>query len=172
MSDEAAHSAIVLTMNALREVFSPASLDPPLGGGTDQVWFFAGDGTPLAAFDAFSQGCDCAQPFVWARLVRRYRSETFPAPFVGPTACQLPVVLQIEIGAARCALVGDVELSAYEDEAEISLDDSWRIELALCRIVGRIKQGDCGEQAATDMVVPYGPEGGVRAWTGTAYIQL
>ncbi|UYP17714.1 hypothetical protein OED52_13640 [Rhodococcus sp. Z13] len=160
-------------ITALREAFDPNSACPPLGGGTKHVRVFAGDAIPLSAWDAHRDGEGCDQPFVWVRLVRRYRTQQFPAPFVGPAPCGLPKAVAIEIGVGRCAVV-DTE-PAWEDyanEAEISIDDSWRIDLALCRAMGRIERKECGTATAIDAVVPYGPEGGVIAQIGTAYVQL
>ena len=57
----------------------------------------------------------------------------------------------------------------YATEAEISLDDSWRIELALCRAAALIR--GIGYSAGIGEVSPYGPEGGVVAWMGEAYVQ-
>ena len=159
---------------ALVEAFTGGSTNPPLGGGTDTVRIFAGDATPLAAWDAHAAECDCNAPFVWIRLARRYRSDAFPTPTVGATPCGAPVVAALEIGVGRCAVV-DAEPSwqDYEDEALISFDDSWRIELALCRASQHIAADpDCATNTATDQVIPYGPEGGVIAWLGTLYVQL
>lgn len=159
---------------ALREAFDPESSQPPLGGGSTTVRFFAGDAVPTAAWDAHADQCNCGEPFLWVRLIRRYRSQQFPTPFVGPSPCDTPVVVAVEIGAARCAVV-DVEPTweQYAEEAEISADDSWRMELALCRAMSKIKaDDDCGDLTAQDSILPYGPEGGILAWLATAYVQL
>lgn len=164
---------------ALREAFSPTSSFPPLGGGTERVRVFAGAAPPLEAVDLHlrDDGCGCGgEPFVWVRLMRRYRSRNFPQPFVGVDPCGAPTVAAIEIGVARCAAVfaEDCDWSAYEAEAEVSLDDSRRIELALCRAIKLLAAAPerCSEMVATDMVVPFGPEGGVIAWVGTLYARV
>jgi hypothetical protein len=158
---------------ALREAFDPNSTHPPIGGGTTDVRLFAGDAIPLSAWDAHREGSDCSNPFLWVRLVRRYRTQQFPSPYVGPAPCGAAAVIAVEIGVGRCAVV-DAEPSwqDYADEAEVSIDDSWRIDLALCRAMGKVAQQECGLQTAIDSVVPYGPEGGVIAWIGTGYVQL
>lgn len=176
---DGADCIINTVITALREVFSPTSgYGEPLGGGTELVRVFAGAAAPLAAVDMHLEGdgCGCGQqPFVWVRLMRRYRSRQFPQPYVGDDPCGSPVVVAVEIGIARCAAVFAGEnctWAAYEAEAEISLDDSRRIEVALCRAVGLLKASHCSDVAATDMVVPFGPEGGVMAWIGTLYARV
>lgn len=159
---------------AVREAFSPESPLPPVGGGTSKVRVFAGDAAPLAAWDAHREDCECGEPFLWVRLMRRYRTHSFPTPYVGPDPCPKPIVAAIEIGVGRCAAMSmeGCDWTAYESEAEISLDDSWRVELALCRVIARLKKDGCSDTVATDAVIPYGPEGGVVAWIGTFYAQV
>lgn len=158
---------------AMREVFDPASSYPPLGGGSTVVRAFAGDATPMAAVDFHVNETGCGNdPFLWVRLARRYRSQTFPQPYVGPDGCAAQVVVAVEVGVARCAVIetGDgPDWDALANEAEISLDDSGRIELALCRASALMKSANCSDMQAVDAVVPYGPDGGVIAWTGTIY---
>jgi hypothetical protein len=159
---------------AMQQAFTGGSDNPPLGGGSEDVRLFAGDAIPLAAWDAHAEGCGCNVPFLWIRLARRYRSTSFPTPTVAPNPCGAPVVVALEVGVGRCAIV-DPEPSweQYEDEALVSFDDSWRIELALCQASSLIAADpDCATNTATDLVVPFGPEGGVIAWLGTLYVQL
>lgn len=161
-------------VTAMREVFAADASVPPLGGGTSKVRVFAGDAAPLSAWDAHRDDCNCTEPFLWVRLMRRYRSKTFPSPYVGPDPCPVPVVAAIEIGVGRCASMSleGCSWTEYENEAEISLDDSWRIELALCRAGNLMKRSGCADLTASDAVIPYGPEGGVVAWIGTLYAQV
>lgn len=157
---------------ALREVFDPASDCPPDGGGSTDVRFFAGDGAPLAAWDAHASGKHgCNAPFLWVRAMRRFRSLSFPAPTIATYPCDLPRVLAVEIGVGRCAVVDQQpSWSDYAVEAEVSLDDSWRVELALCRAAGALRAA--GYAVGTDTIAPYGPDGGVVAWTAVAYVQF
>lgn len=159
------------TICALREAFDPASSYPPLGGGSTIVRVFAGEATPLAAVDLHIADVECGgDPFLWVRLVRRYVTQTFPQPYVGPDGCAAQRVVAVEIGVARCAVISSSpEWAALAEEAEISLDDSGRIELALCRASTLMKSKNCSDMQALDAVVPYGPEGGILAWTGTLY---
>lgn len=174
LRQDPAEVAINALMQAMREAFGPSSEQPPLGGGSSDVKFFAGDAIPLAAWSAHSDGnTDCSVPFLWVRLERRYRSKDFPAPWVGPAPCDVPVVYSLELGVGRCAVV-DPEPSwkDYQDEAEISLDDSWRVQLAMCRAASLLRRTTATVLTAEDGVVPFGPEGGVIAWIGTMYVQL
>jgi hypothetical protein len=175
--DDPANCIINTVASALRMFFAPQSEQPPLGGGTEQVRLFAGDALPIEAWDFFRDGNEgCNEPFVWVRLMRRYRSKDFPAPFVGGDPCPIPVVIAVEIGVARCAAtsIGDCDWECYETEAEISADDSWRIERALCYAATTVRKSDppCSPMVGLDAILPYGPEGGVIAWTGIMYASL
>lgn len=155
---------------AMREAFDPNSSYPPLGGGSKTVRVFAGDGAPLDAVDMHISEC-AKDPFLWVRLVRRYRSQTFPSPYVGADGCATQVAVAVEMGVGRCAVLS-AEEPCWDDlanEAEISLDDSGRIELALCRASALMKDRQCSDMQAIDAIVPFGPEGGVIAWVGTMY---
>jgi hypothetical protein len=66
----------------------------------------------------------------------------------------------------------DCDWTAYESEAEISLDDSARLELAMCRAAALMKAANCSDMVALDIVTPFGPDGGVIAWTGTLYARV
>ena len=166
-------SAVVdVVSRAMREAFDAGSSFPPLGGGSTDVRLLAGDAIPLAMWNAHAdEGCD--EPFLWVRLARRYRTDEFPAATTDPAPCRFPVGLQIEVGVGRCAVV-DMEPSwdDYAREAEVSLDDSWRIELALCRAAGLVESSEHGVDAAIGEVVPFGPEGGVIAWSGELYVRV
>lgn len=158
-------------LQAMAEAFDPASPQPP-SSGTRTVRFFGGDAIPMAAWNAHSGGGEeCAEPFLWVRLVRRFRTDMFPSPALDTTACGLPRVMQFEVGVGRCA-VTEIEpsWSDYALEAAVSLDDSWRIELALCRAGRLLRQ--YGYPTAVGEILPYGPEGGVVAWTGESYVQF
>src|SRR5687767_3156023 len=136
---------------AMREAFDPASTYPPLGGGSTVVRAFAGDATPLAAVDMHINDTECGQaPFLWVRLARRYRSHSFPTPYVGKDGCAAQIVAAVEVGVARCAVIStdQVDWNALAEEAEISLDDSGRIELALCRASALMTERRCSDMQA------------------------
>lgn len=176
MYEDPANCIINYTMSALRAFFTPTSEQPPIGGGTDVIRLFAGDALPIEAWDFFrsEQGDDCSEPFAWVRLVRRYRSQTFPAPYAGDGPCGFPVVIVVELGVARCAaaLREDCDWDCYRTEAEISADDSWRIERAMCYAAQKMRSENCSPAIGFDAVVPYGPDGGVVAWSGSLFAQL
>lgn len=170
-----AHAVVAVFIDALRRAFNPDdAVSPPSGGGTRNIRFFAGDAPALAAFDAHVQGDNCGEPFVWVRVVRRYRSDPdkFPAPMVDTAAgCVSMRVVAVEIGVARCAVV-DLQPTweQYDTEADTLLEDSYRIELALCIAARRLR--DYEHTVGTDTIEPYGPEGGVIAQMAKAYVDL
>lgn len=176
MLPDGAECIVNAVMTAMREAFTAESSAPPLGGGTDRVRFFAGGTDPLAYFDFHvnDPDCGCEKPFVWVRLARRYRSQTFPAPWVGEAPCDQPHVVAVEIGVGRCSSLQTTECdwSAYETEAEISMDDSRRIEIALCRARTLMNRTKCSDAVAFDAVMPYGPTGGVIAWVSMLYARV
>jgi len=168
-----ASEIVTVFIAAMRGYFAPDSECPPDGGGTTAVRFFAGDGA-LPAWEPHGSGCDA--PFLWVRAARRYRSKAskFPAAHVGDGPCgeaDVIRVLAVEIGVGRCTSMTDTpNWDTLADEAEISLDDSWRIEQALCWATKKLRQPN--RAVATDTVEPFGPEGGIVAWTGMAFVQI
>lgn len=173
MIEDPANCVINTVANAMRAAFDPGSAQPPIGGGSTMVRLFAGDGLPIQAWD-FHREDGCDEPFVWVRLMRRYRSENFPAPYSGGDPCPKPVVIAVEVGVARCALVsaGECDWDCYENEAEISIDDSWRIERALCFAATQLRASTCALQVGLDTIAPFGPDGGVGGWTGALFAEL
>lgn len=173
--NDPAWEVISVAMNAMSQAFDPASECPPLGGGTTTVRLFAGSGDFPAAW--IRPGGECEGPLLWVRAAHRYRSRTaqFPTAFVGDIGCseygELRRVLAVEVGVGRCISVdADPDWELLEDEATNSLDDSWRIETVLKAIVCRLRSNE--RAVATDTVAPFGPEGGIVAWTGMAYVQF
>ena len=161
---------VLAFIKALKQAFNPDDVvQPPVGGGSKEVWTFAGDG---ALPDA--QLCK-GVPWLWVRLDRRYRvrKRDFPAAYVGVLDCKNPDVrraVAIEIGVARCTTMeANPKRAVLEDEATIGLDDSWRIALALCMASDALTA--VGHAVVTDTVAPVGPEGGMIAWTGMSYVQ-
>lgn len=146
-------------MNALRAVYSPDSACPPLGGATQKVAFFAADMAPLDEIH-------CASPLLWVRLAGRHRSQVFPDPMIAASPCAGLDVIVLEVGVARCA---DMEGSRKSGEAEVALDDTWRLSRALCLVSGQLKDD---HQVGYDSIIPFGPEGGVIAWTALVYISV
>jgi hypothetical protein len=157
---------------AMRACFNPGSAQVAIGGGSADVRFFAGDGGLPSSL--IPQGDDCEQPLLWVRAAHRYRFRpgAFPAAYVGDGACKDSLrALAVEVGVGRCSTMeAEPDWDTLASEAEISLDDSWRIELALCMASGELRTPK--RAVATDTVAPFGPEGGIIAWTGMAYVQF
>lgn len=159
--DDPASAVITTVMNCLKTLYG-AGLDcPPLGGSTNQVAFFSGDGIPL-------DEVGCEAPFLWVRLASRHRSGMFPEPSLAVSPCGALDVIVVELGIARCAGLSD-DPKVRDKESEIALDDTWRLSKAMCLAASEI--GD-EHQVGTDSVQPYGPEGGIIAWTTTMFISV
>ncbi|OMB79283.1 hypothetical protein [Mycolicibacterium conceptionense] len=165
-------------ITAMKAAFNPDDkVQPPLGGGATDVRFFASDGAlPTAVWDPETGlNISCKSPFLWVRVDRRFRSrqQEFPAVYVGDKDCKAADVVRgvaVEVGVARCADMSErPKWSVLEREAEVSLDDSWRVEMALCMAAGALK---ANHAVATDTIAPLGPEGGLIAWTGMAYVSF
>lgn len=159
----------------LRWAFSANQATPPLGGGTEHVRFFGGDSIPFAAWNSHASSCGCNEPLVWARVVRRYRSGGLPEErFGGPNAgCVDPRAITVEAGVMRCAIT-DPEPSwdDLEREAMVQLDDSYRLDVALCRAMGCAEVEGMAISTLLAAGEPFGPEGGVLAWTQWIHAQL
>ena len=156
-------SAVIQTVLAImRDLFSPKSSCPPLGGGSERVWFLAGDCAPI-------EEVNCSQPFLWVRLAARYHSEGFPDVSVVVSPCGAPEVLVVEVGVARCASMEDPNFDDYTNEAAVSLDDCWRLSRMQCALARELNNE---HQVGADTITPYGPEGGVIAWTSTLDISV
>ena len=83
----------------------------------------------------------------------------------------LAPAVAIEVGVGRCAVMDEQPTWAqYDAEFDTSLEDSWRIELAVCR-AAKLLEADT-YTAATDEILQYGPEGGIICWTSIIYVQF
>jgi hypothetical protein len=156
-----ASDVVNTVITALKDVYGPGLDCPPLGGTTTTVRFFAGDGAPI-------EEIHCDSPLLWVRLMSRHRSVDFPEPDLIASPCGAMDVIVLEVGVARCADM-DPTASVRAGEAEIALDDTWRISKAMCLVSSRLKNDHL---VGTDVIEPYGPEGGVIAWTSTLYVSV
>lgn len=157
---------------AMKEWFGP-SANPPLGGGCDVVRFVAGDSLPIALWNAHSDDCGCGEPFLWVRMTRRYRTERFPQANTVAVPCSASIAISDEIGVARCSvLAAEPSWDDYAREMEISVDDSWRIDSAICRGFALARECGCAVATAIEVTTPAGPQGGVIAWFTTGHVQL
>ncbi|MCM6774981.1 hypothetical protein NDR87_26410 [Nocardia sp. CDC159] len=173
MADRAI-TLIGFVVESLRLAFSENSATPPLGGGSPHVRFFAGDSLPLAAWAGHSASCDCADPMLWVRVVRRFRTATLPNEEPGEiSGCAIPRAITIEAGVMRCAVVAaEPPWDELEREALVQLDDSHRVDAALCRAMQCAERENAAQSTLLAAGEPFGPEGGVIAWTQWAHAQL
>jgi hypothetical protein len=164
-------SAIITdVMNSMRAAFDPDSPCPPLGGGSTNVRFFTWQGAPLSAWDAHNEGGEnCDEPFLWVRLDSRYRTTSFPTESIDQYPCESVEVIPLELGVGRCSrLEAQVDWADLAAEAEVSLDDTWRLMRAMRAVCQKMVAQNY--LSATDTLVPYGPEGGITAWSGMLYV--
>lgn len=117
--------------------------------------------------------CECGA-YLWVRLVARWRtgqSQNQAASTIVLGKCNERRGITIEAGIARCHPL-DATPEELEHHALVQMDDSWRIDNALCAAM----QDSEREQAATDTGLgtgePIGPEGLVLCWVQRAYAQL
>ncbi|MEU9805429.1 hypothetical protein [Mycobacterium sp. NPDC050853] len=172
---DSASDIVNVFISALRQGYDPSSrCPPPEVDVVPAVRFFASDGGVPKSWVPFL-GCESG-PFLWVRVAMRYRAriKDFPAAFTGGQTCadaDVKRVLGVEIGVARCTeMEAEPDWDTIAREAEISLDDSWRLETVLCAAAARLRRD--GYAVATDTIAPDGPDGGLIAWTGMAYVSF
>lgn len=116
------------------------------------------------------EGCGVA----WVRPVTAYPSDSFPEPTGGvETSCASPMVMQVEIGVARCyprPQGRDVIVDPQQmfDATRLYMSDMRAAKRALiCCLPGRAPGGEV-YQTALDSWNPLDPTGGVSggAWSG------
>ncbi|WP_280499025.1 hypothetical protein [Nocardia cyriacigeorgica] len=170
MSDKAV-TIIGLVVEQLRAFFGPDAAVQPLGGGTDVVRILAGDvATPPPWLGSEQDDCTGCDPFLWVRLVRRWRTGNFPQET--PSAvCGAARVVTVEAGIARCYPITD-DPTEQEQHALIQLDDSWRIDNALCLAMRKAENTDVALSTTIGAGEPIGPEGLVLLWVQQAHAQL
>jgi len=168
---------IATCKSVLLQAYSPTGPQPPpKDTAPTAVRFFASmEGVPATWINP---GGEC--PLLWVRLSHRFRSRLsdFPAAVVSDgnsNACLADIkrVACLEIGVGRCtsaSMEADPDWKELEAEAELGLDDSRRIEASLGRILSELRTPQ--RAVAIDTVAPYGPEGGITAWTGLLFVQL
>lgn len=166
-----AHSALTELMRVVRFIYDPNSPYPPLGGGTTRVQFVSGEGpewNPLAGRIGDEQDNETEiNPFLWVRLITRYRSTAFPEPTNG-TGCAGTEVVVFEVGVGRCVNIDPVpDWNVIAEEADWGLDDSWRLSKIGCALAGQLRNTHL---VAYDPATPEGPEGGGIVWSTTVYI--
>lgn len=162
---------VVALLEQLREAFTdPAK--PPRGGVTGPPQLRAGDGIP--PLDNFGDD-ECA--LLWINVTRRYRTTSFPEATVDTARCGSGMVVELQIGVARCSKALDdrggipsaetmaAEFAAQEDDAD-------RLDSVLCRVGSVTEDADIVDQwlpAGTEVI---GPEGGTVAVVAQALFHL
>lgn len=138
---------------------------------SSDVRFFAGGAPAVAAFNAHTDQAGCDEPFLWVRVMRRYRTKVLPNSEASSNGCLLPRAVDVEVGVARCAVVEqEPTWIDYETEAATSLRDSFLLETALRAAQCQLRADTY--IAATSALTPFGPEGGVLGWTADIYAQF
>jgi len=166
-----AHDVVTEVMKVVRAVFDPDSPCPPVGPGSTNVRFFTWAGAPLAAWDAHTAQKGCDEPFLWVRLDSRFRTDQFPRPVIVEGPCKGLRAITLEIGVARCvSMEAQTDWDQLAREASIGIDDSWRVEHILCTASSILSSEPHNLTTAVDTVVPYGPEGGIAAWSGVLHV--
>lgn len=158
---------VVAAQSALLTAFDPDDqVQPPAGGGSTVCRLISGDAVALELWDAHVVGTNCREPFLWVRVHRRFRTEQFPAPTIDISPCNLPEVVELEMGVGRCTRISEmVDWQQQAVEATVALDDSWRLSMASCLFKGLLPNNDVGVGTTN----PYGPEGGVVGWITTLF---
>lgn len=161
---------IVALLDQLRAAFNdPAK--PPRGGITGQPQLRAGDGIP--PLDNYGDGCS----LLFVNVTRRYRSTSFPEATVESSRCRAGMVVELQIGVARCsqALTANGGLPSPETmagEFATQEDDADRLDAVLCRLGSAAEDADIIHDwlpAGTEVV---GPEGGTVAVIAQALFHL
>lgn len=163
--------AITDLMRIVRGIYDPDTTYPPIGGGTKTVHFVSGEGPawdPMASRIGEVEG-DACSPFVWVRLVSRYRTTTFPEAETTVNCGGIPVVA-LEVGVGRCVNIdAEVDWGVIATEAEWGFDDAFRLDRIGCVMKGEYQNR---AQIAVDPILPEGPEGGGVVWSTTIYVGL
>lgn len=159
-------------MNVVRAVYHPDSNYPPIGGGTTQVHLVSGEGPswdPMAGRIGEQDGEKCPNPFVWVRLLSRYRSESFPEPST-TVSCPGISVLALEVGVGRCVNIdAEVDWRVIAQEAEWGIDDAYRLDKIACVLSGYLANRAL---VAAEPAVPEGPDGGGIVWSSNVFIGI
>lgn len=171
-----AYDIVTKVIVIMRAIFGPEGAGcAPVGGGTNRVNFVTGEGPDwdpmVGRYGEDSDDAACQNPFVWVRLVSRYRSEQFPEPTVINT-CGGISVIALELGVGRCVNIDPVaDYDVIAQEAEWGLDDSYRLDKVVCILTG---PDGLGKDAliAADPILPSGPEGGGIVWSTNVTIGI
>ena len=173
MIQDASQEFVTELINVVRAVYRPDSEYPPVGGGTTAVHFVSGEGPSwdpmLGRYGDEQDQTDCPDPFLWVRLITRYRSTSFPEAAVADGCDGIPVLV-MEVGVGRCVNIDpEVDWSVIAKEAEWGLDDAYRLDKIACVLKGYLANRAL---VAAEPATPEGPDGGGIVWSTTVYIGI
>lgn len=148
----------------LRAVFCNEDA-PPLGGTVAEIEHRPGSDVAL---DGLMDG-NCPG-IVWVNCHRIYTTTEFPAETDNPRPCTGQTAAVIQIGAARCCATVDDRgyppaAAQMEQDALVGLDDAHRLKVAACKAIRQARDLDLIDDAVQSALEPYGPQGGILAWT-------
>lgn len=170
--DDPASDIVQVFVASLAAAYSMGSNCPPDGlTASPEVYFFGGDTAPLEAWNAHSADPGCDVPFLWVRFAGRYRTRVFPDPVTGAVECDVPSAIEVEMGVGWCATIDSAATPAdYAVDAEASVIHSWRLDSARCLALSTLRAEN--HKVAIDIIVPYGPEGGIMAWMTSTHVSF
>lgn len=82
---------------------------------------------------------ECCSGLAWVRLAGIYASNNFPTENDAPVKCLTGWAVQVELGVARCAPVGDENRIPTCDEWTLTVNDTTADDAALRRTLMRFK---------------------------------
>lgn len=177
MSPDKAVGVIGCVAERLRQFFGPDTEFPPIGGAIHQVHVLAGDQVAPPPWVGTTEDCtDCTDcsAYLWVRLVSRWRtgqSQNMTASAAVIGKCNQARGITVEAGVARCHPLEGTR-DELEQHALIQMDDSWRMDNALCAGMADAEAAGFASDTGLGTGEPYGPEGLLIIWTQRAYAQL
>lgn len=174
MSADKAVGVIGAVEASLGRWFGPDSEFPPIGGAIEQVHVLAGDQVAPPPWVGISEDCSNCSAYLWVRLVARWRtgqSANQPPSAAVIAKCNQSRGITIEAGVARCHPLEGTR-DELEQHALIQLDDSWRIDNALCAGMKAAEKAGFATNTGIGTGEPWGPEALLLIWTQKAFAQL
>lgn len=181
MAGDKALTLAGLVVDELGRWFNPEGPGqaPPVGGKVPVVHVLVGSDVSPPAWMAVGEdeepSCEGCDAFLWVRFSGRWRSDRFPAGRGFDAATlgggRAKPAISLEVGIARCHPL-DPDPAEEMRLFRTQLDDSWRIDQALCNALTKAEDRNVATHTAIGTGEPYGPEGLVLVWTQTAQAQL
>lgn len=159
----------------LQRMFSEGE---PFGGKipAERVQHRVGSQVVLDGFSDVDGTGEC-EGLVWLTVLRRYRTSEFPVESFESGNCSQPRAVLVQLGVARCSATmtddgGPPNPDDVHMEAIRGLDDSARLDRALCAAADLLDEQGMISGWAADAAEPVGPEGGVITWVQQAAFRL